>query len=165
MLAFYDGDVDTDLYAKDFVTAYNAGLRGETRPVENYITEGQAVAAYTAGQNDMKTASNGLNLRQEDHIMSKNDAGSDYIERAAEAGDEILAGKGKPDTGGIETVSGTAGNVPGGSRVRLAAREGRGITEWRRDNSVTPKSGSASENESRFVSDIGVDNAVISDAA
>ncbi|MET0016479.1 hypothetical protein [Oscillibacter sp.] len=129
MLAFYDGDVDTDLYAKDFVTAYNAGLHGETRPVENYITEGQAVAAYTAGQNDMKTASNGLNLRQEDHIMSKNDAGSDYIERAAEAGDEILAGKGKPDTGGVETVSGTAGNVPGGSRVRLAAREGRGLEE------------------------------------
>lgn len=54
MLAFYDGDVDTDLYAKDFVTAYNAGLNGKTRPTENYISVGKAVAAYTAGQNDAK---------------------------------------------------------------------------------------------------------------
>lgn len=54
MLAFYDGDVDTDLYAKDFVTAYNAGLNGKARPTENYISVGKAVAAYTAGQNDAK---------------------------------------------------------------------------------------------------------------
>ena len=54
MMAFYDGDVDTDLYAKDFVTAYNAGLNGKARPTENYISVGKAVAAYTAGQNDAK---------------------------------------------------------------------------------------------------------------
>gem|GEM_PF-1466515 len=52
MMAFYDGDVDTDLYAKDFVTAYNAGLNGKPRPTENYVSAGKAVAAYTAGQND-----------------------------------------------------------------------------------------------------------------
>ena len=137
MLAFYDGEVDTDLYAKDFVAAYNAGIRGEARPTENYITQGQAVAAYFSGQNDAKTTSDSLNLQQENHIMSKNDIGREYRERTGEAGDKILTGEGKPDTGRIETVSGTAGDVSGSSRVRLEGRLGNvenGLREGTEEN-------------------------------
>lgn len=137
MLAFYDGEVDTDLYAKDFVAAYNAGIRGEARPTENYITQGQAVAAYFSGQNDAKTTSDSLNLQQENHIMSKNNIGREYRERTGEAGDKILTGEGKPDTGRIETVSGTVGDVSGISRVRLEGRLGNvenGLREGTEEN-------------------------------
>lgn len=54
MRRFYDGSMDADRYAQEFVRTYTAALRGEDRPDRVELTTVQAEAAWIAGESDRK---------------------------------------------------------------------------------------------------------------
>lgn len=57
IVRMYDGTSDMDIYAHEYIKAYQAGLTGGEKPVSPNITEAQSTAAYFSGQNDAQTIS------------------------------------------------------------------------------------------------------------